>query len=99
MFANMEAIEIYALKDRFEDGSLMQIVIWRVPEPIIGSAHPFKYRLFFGKPGIGIIGYDNERWKGDHRYLLDQELPYEFTGVSTLLRDFLSDVAEWRARQ
>jgi hypothetical protein len=31
----------------FEDGSFVEIVIWRVPRPVRGSSHTFKYRLAF----------------------------------------------------
>jgi hypothetical protein len=42
--------------------------------------------------GPRIVAYDNERGKGDHRHLRDNELPYRFKDVSTLLQDFMSDV-------
>jgi hypothetical protein len=48
----------------FPDGSIMEIVIWKVPEPVPGSAHLFKYRLFYGRNGNRIVGFDNERGKG-----------------------------------
>ena len=32
------------------------------------------------------------RGKGDPRHLRDNELPYRFKDVSTLLQDFMSDV-------
>jgi len=39
-----------------------------------------------------VVGYDNERGKGDHRHLGDTEKPYGFKDVSTLLQDFMRDV-------
>jgi uncharacterized protein with HEPN domain len=42
-------------------------VIWRVPTPVKGSTHHYKYRLFYGHPGKRIVGYDNERLKGRSR--------------------------------
>ncbi|HTY48422.1 MAG TPA: DUF6516 family protein [Steroidobacteraceae bacterium] len=39
------------------------MVIWRVPRPVKGSSHPYKYRLFYGSPQGRIVGYDNERGK------------------------------------
>lgn len=44
------------------------------------------------------MGYDNERPKGDHRHAGGIERVYRFTDVETLVRDFLTDVARWRAK-
>ncbi|MGH8138069.1 MAG: toxin-antitoxin system TumE family protein [Steroidobacteraceae bacterium] len=71
----------------FDDGSRVEMVIWRVPTPVPGCNHPYKYRLFYGRPGKRIVGYDNERPKGDHRHRDGQEEPYEFKDVGTLIRD------------
>jgi hypothetical protein len=40
------------------------------------------------------VGYDNERGKGDHRHLLDNEVSYVFRDVATLIRDFMNDIRE-----
>jgi len=82
----------------FDDGSILEMVIWRVPKPVPGSRHAFRYRLYFGRSGKRIIGYDNERPKGDHRHVEGREEPYAFSDVDTLVRDFLSDVAQRRSR-
>ena len=68
------------------------MVIWRLAEPVAGSGHPYKYRLYYGRKGRRIVGYDNERGKGDHRHLDGQEAPYAFSSVDDLVRDFLADV-------
>lgn len=81
----------------FDDGHIVEMVIWRVPQPIEGSAHSYKYRLFYGRPGRRIVGYDNERSKGDHRHVGSKEERYVFKDVETLVRDFLADVAKWRS--
>lgn len=72
------------------------MTIWQVPKPVVGSAHPFKYSLFYGYPGQRIVGYDNERGKGDHRHLGDTEEPYRFSTVEDLMADFLADVQRAR---
>jgi hypothetical protein len=82
----------------FDDGSILEMVIWRVPKPVPGSRHAFRYRLYYGRSGKRIIGYDNERPKGDHRHVEGREEPYAFSDVETLVRDFLSDVAQRRSR-
>ncbi|HEX9877119.1 MAG TPA: DUF6516 family protein [Gammaproteobacteria bacterium] len=77
-------------RDRFDfdDGTIVEMVIWKVPKPVEGSPHAYKYRLFFGRPGERIVGYDNERSKGDHRHIEGGEQPYDFKDVETLVRDF-----------
>jgi Family of unknown function (DUF6516) len=60
--------------------------------PCHGSDHHLKYSLFYGRPGQRLVGYDNERGKGDHRHLGDAEEPYIFTTSEALIEDFLADV-------
>ncbi len=40
----------------FDDGAILEMVIWRVPTPVKGSSHHYKYRLFYGHPGKRIVG-------------------------------------------
>lgn len=82
----------------FDDGAILEMVIWRVPKPVHGSNHTYKYRLFYGHAGRRVVGYDNERPKGDHRHIEGREELYTFTNVETLVRDFLADVARWRPK-
>jgi hypothetical protein len=86
-------------RDRFvfDDGAFVEMVIWRVPERIPGCDHQYKYRLFYGRTGKRLIGYDNERGKGDHRHVGRREEPYAFSTVDALVRDFLADVAKRRS--
>ena len=74
----------------------LKMILWSVPQPVLGSPHLLKYRLFYGKPGQRLVGYDNERGKGDHRHLEDQEQPYTFTTPEALVADFLDDVKKLR---
>ena len=68
------------------------MVVWRVPEPVPPSERSFKYRLVFVHDGKRVVGYDNERGKGDHKYLGQRELLYKFVDIETLMADFLRDV-------
>lgn len=81
----------------FDDGAVLEMVIWRVPVPVDGSGHHYKYRLFYGRSGKRLIGYDNERSKGDHRHAGPRQEDYVFSNVETLVRDFLADVVQKRA--
>jgi hypothetical protein len=94
--ANMDAILLMRRKERRPDDYLVEIVIWQVPQPVPGSCHAFKYRLFFGRNGQRLVGYDNERGKGDHKHVGNVEMPYHFQSIEQLLRDFEADVNAWR---
>jgi hypothetical protein len=61
------------------------------------SPHRYKYRLYFGAEGVSRVRYDNERGKGDHRHVGDQEYEDGFSSVERLLADFQADVERWEA--
>ena len=56
----------------------------------------FKYSLFYGKEGQRIVGYDNERGKGDHRHFGNREEKYSFSTIDQMMRDFFADVRRAR---
>ncbi len=91
----MPAVLIAKAKEVRDDGSIVEIVVWELPEPLPPSTHPYKYRLYYGAAGICQIRYDNERGKGDHCHRNDREEAYDFTTVAQLLMDFDRDVNEW----
>lgn len=72
------------------------MVVWRVDQPIRPCTHPFKYRLVFLKAGQRLIGFDNERGKGDHRHVRTVEAPYAFVSLDRLLDDFIREIEKWR---
>lgn len=94
----MAAELVVADKVVFDDGAIQEMVVWRVPAPVPPSSHAFKYRMFYGFPGRRLVGYDNERGKGDHRHIDGREEPYDFRGWEALIDDFLADVARLRSR-
>ena len=65
----MRAARIFYDRMDYEDGAILEMVIWKVPEPVPGSAYALKYSLFYGYPGRRLAGYDNERGKDDHRHV------------------------------
>jgi hypothetical protein len=74
-------------------GRIIEVVIWHLSEPLPGSTHPYKYRLFCGQPdGRCIVRYDNERGKGDHRHVADSEESYTFSTLHKLVEDFERDI-------
>lgn len=60
------------------------------------SMHRLKYSLFYGRHGERLVGYDNERGKGDHRHYGGHEEVYLFRSVEALLADFRADVERLR---
>lgn len=73
-------------------GGMVEMVVWRVPQPVPPSGHAFKYRLVFVRNAIRVVGYDNERGKGDHKHLREVQSAYLFLDIETLVHDFLADV-------
>ena len=94
----MKAIRIFHDKTLLPDGFIVEMVIWQLPQSI-ERPHGLKYRLFFGRGGQRLVGYDNESGKGDHKHILDIEKRYKFTSIEKLVSDFLSDVERVRNEQ
>ena len=91
----MAAVPLARSKEVRDDGSIVEIVIWELSEPASPCTHRYKYRLYFGAGGTSRVRYDNERGKGDHRHIGDEEFDYVFTSVEQLIEDFRSDVEHW----
>ncbi|MDR2925885.1 MAG: DUF6516 family protein [Azoarcus sp.] len=77
------------------DTLLVSISVWRVPQPVRGSAHAFKYSLAYVVDGACVLRYDNEAGKGDHRHYGGTEEPYAFTTLEALFADFQTDITRW----
>lgn len=92
----MKATLITRFRNAFADGSLIEVVIWHVPEPVPPSEHVFKYRLVYIVNGCRVVGFDNERGKGDHMHFDQVETVYRFTTVDQLIDDFLLEVERWK---
>lgn len=92
----MPAVLLAHAKEARDDGSIVEIIVWELPDPLPPSTHRYKYRLYFGAAGVTRVRYDNERGKGDHRHLGDREEEYCFVSLDQLLEDFRRDVEGWR---
>ncbi len=79
----------------YSERAFAELVLWRVPQPLAGSTHLFKYRLAYVVHGRCVLRYDNEAGKGDHRHFDDQEAPYAFPTPEKLIADFQDDIARW----
>ena len=89
----MKARRIFHDKAVLADGSVVEMTIWQLPQASAERLHGLKYSLYYGRDGKRIVGYDNERGKGDHKHLGDKEGRYRFVSVEKLIADFLADVA------
>lgn len=76
--------------------AFVEMVVWRVPSPVSGNHHVFRYRLAFVVDGRCVLRYDNKAGKGDHKHVDEDEIPYFFTTSQALLNDFWNDVDNWR---
>lgn len=78
------------------DNAFIEVHIWRVPFPVPGCSHRFKYRLAYVADGVCVLRYDNERGKGDHRHWGGAQSAYAFSTRKRLLADFYSDIERWK---
>jgi hypothetical protein len=95
----MKAELLFHKRIDYDDGAIVEMVLWRIPKPVSPSTHRLKYSLFYGRPGVREVGYDNERGKGDHRHFRGVEKPYALSTVDKLMADFWSDVRRLRGTQ
>ena len=94
----MKAVLINRFKDLTPEGGVIEWVVWRVPQPVPPTKHGYKYRAAYVVNGVRLVGFDNERGKGDHQHDGDRELPYTFTTVERLVEDFIAAVDAVRSR-
>ena len=88
----MKARRLFHDNARTPDGFIIEMTIWRLPGRDPARPHGLKYSLFFGRPGERLVGYDNERGKGDHKHIGAVETRYRFFTVEQMVADFLADV-------
>ncbi len=86
-------------KTRYDDGAIREVVIWQLPAPEPSRPHGLKYRLYYGKDGRRLVGYDNELGKGDHKHIGHKEHRYNFISVEQLINDFMLDIKEVRENE
>lgn len=95
MIASMKATELLRSRVALSADAFAELVLWRVPKPVPGSTHEFKYRLAYVVNGTCVVRFDNESGKGDHRHFNARERPYTFETPDKLIADFQSDVTRW----
>jgi len=78
-----------------ELGHTVEVKLWQVPVSE-HTPHGYKYSLVYIVNNQRVIGYDNERGKGDHRHLKGREEAYRFAGIRQLVADFRKDIATYK---
>ena len=88
----MKATKLFHDKATLPDGSIVEMTIWQLATINPERPHGLKYSLYYGRADKRLVGYDNERGKGDHKHIGEREMRYRFVSVEQLVADFLADV-------
>ncbi|HUB11903.1 MAG TPA: DUF6516 family protein [Acetobacteraceae bacterium] len=85
-------------KRRYDDGMILEMVLWELPSPMRGSKHRLKYAWFYRNENARLAGCDHAAGKGDHRHHGAWQEPYHVTAANQWFADFLADVRAIRSR-
>ena len=91
----MKAVELIHTRIVYSESAFAELVVWRLPAPLAGSSHRFKYRLAYVVDGLCVLRYDNEAGKGDHRHCGAKESVYSFSNPDKLIAAFQADITRW----
>jgi len=91
----MKAVAIIRRRLVLAADAFIEIAVWRVPQPLPFSTHSFKYRLAYVVEGECVLRYDNERGKGDHQHIGNEEFSYVFSTPDQLMIDFDAAIERW----
>lgn len=91
----MKAVPLLRTRVTYSETAFAGLSIWKVPKPVAGSTHSFKYRLAYVINGICVVRYDNEAGKGDHKHFGTEQSAYDFQTPEKLVADFERDMTRW----
>ena len=91
----MKAVELLHDRIAYAEDAFAELVLWRIPKPVEGSRHSYKYRLAYVVGGKCVLRYDNEAGKGDPRHYGGKERDYAFSTPEKLIADFQRDIKRW----
>jgi hypothetical protein len=95
IITNMKATVLVRQRIVYAENKFAELVLWRLPQPLTGSKHCFKYRLAYVVNEECVVRYDNEAGKGDHMHRGGKETHYRFSTPEKLLADFQRDIERW----
>lgn len=78
----MNAGKRFERRQTFRSG-LIEMVIRQLPQADPERPHRLKYRSVYIRNRQRIVGYDNERGKGDHQHLAGREEPSPSSASAT----------------
>jgi hypothetical protein len=78
------------------ESSFVEMVIWKLPRPLPGSSHAYKYRIAYVDRSGCVVRFDNESGKGDHVHIRGLESPYAVSTIEALKRAFFRAVTQVR---
>ena len=78
-----------------KEGDIVEAKIWEI-EKSGNFPHGLKYSFVYIHNGVRVFGYDNERAKGDHVHIFEDEEQYFFTNLKTIYHDFEEGVKKIR---
>jgi hypothetical protein len=90
---------LFRKREGLTETAFVELVIWRLQEPLRSSHHAYKYSLALVSEGVCVLRHDNEAGKGDHKHVAGREVDYRFVDLAMLQTDFWTDVEMWRTEQ
>lgn len=91
----MKAELLIDRRELIAENAFVELVLWRVPQPVRGSTHGYRYRLAYVVGGVCVLRFDNESGKGDHKHVGGVESAIAFSDPDQLLADFKAEIARW----
>lgn len=92
----MQAQLIRHIKAVDDLGNIVEMKMWKLPEPAKDKPHGYKYSLVYIVDGVRVIGYDNAEGKGDHRHIRENIEPYKFVSLRKVANDFYRDIERYK---
>jgi hypothetical protein len=91
----MKAELLFRKREGLTGTAFVELIIWRVQEPVGGSSHAYKYSLALVSEVVCVLRYDHEPGKGDHKHVAGREVDHRFVDLATLQTDYWTDVEMW----
>lgn len=91
----MQATRLLKTRIVYAETAFAELVLWRVPKPVAGSTHTYKYRLAYLWAASVWCGMTTRPAKVTIDTWCEKEAAYVFDTPDSLLADFQRDVARW----
>lgn len=95
IISNVKAVLLFRSRVVYPERAFAELVLWRLPQPLSGCAHSYKYRLAYVFQGQCVVRYDNEAGKGAHVHGAGDESKYRFVSPERLIADFRDQIERW----